>query len=342
MGPRPFVSTPLPPSIDYGARLTIDNTALPAIDAVMLMRPCAVTHSVDMDQRAVKLVVGPGTKAGTLDIAIPADRALVPPGPYMLFFLAAGVPSVASFIFVGAPAPASAPTSGSGGGTSDCSSGGPWPSVNLGTRNGPGNSAESYDGDCLIEKLDNNYHLTLESRHGGITINHKIDQHSTANLTACGQVLVGETIDQHSTANITTHGGVHIVLKIDAGSTVTIHADNGIEIGQTIDQWSGATITAGTTVHIGQKIDAHSTVTIVADGDVTIGQGIDQHAVVDITSNHGDIIIGQAVDGNADATLRAPNGSVTIGQKVAGGATVKWHALSFNCPDTSGGSVAAI
>ena len=30
------------------------------------MRPCAVTHSLDMDQRAVQLVVGPGTTAGTL------------------------------------------------------------------------------------------------------------------------------------------------------------------------------------------------------------------------------------------------------------------------------------
>ena len=62
---------------------------------------------------------------------------------------------------------------------------------------------------------------------------------------------------------------------------------------------------------------------------------------MDITSTNGSIIIGQAVDGNADATLRAPNGSVTIGQKVAGGAKVKWHALSFNCPDTSGGTVTA-
>jgi hypothetical protein len=341
MGPRPVVSTPLPASIDYGAKLTIDNTALPTIDAVMLMRPCAVTHSVDMDQRAVKLSVGPGANAGTMDIMIPTDRALVPPGPYMLFFLASGVPSVASFIFVGAPAPATS-QGGDDGGTTDCSTGGPWPSVNLGTRSGPANSAETYDGDCLIDKLDNSYHLTLQSRHGGITINHKIDQHSTANLTACGQVFIGETIDQHSTANISTHRGVHIVLKIDAGSTVTINADKEIEIGQTIDQWSGVNMTAGTTVHIGLKIDQHSTVTIIADGDVTIDQGIDQHAVVDITSNNGDIIIGQAVDGNADATLRAPNGSVTIGQKVAGGAKVKWHALSFNCPDTSGGSVTAI
>ena len=337
--PRPVVSGPLPASLDYGATLTIPNSALPTIDAVMLMRPCAVTHSVDMDQRAVQLAVAPGTSAGTLDIKIPTDRTLAPPGPYMLFFLSSGAPSDASFIFIGAPAPA--PPSGGGGGTTDCSAGGPYPSINLGSRSGTGNAAEPYDGDLTLDRIENNYHLTLESRHGSITINHKIDQHATANLTACGDVFIGESIDQHSTANISTHGAVHIVLKIDAGSTVVINADKEIDIGQKIDQWSGATLTAGTTVHIGEKIDQHSTVVIVADGNVTIDQGIDQHSPVDITSTNGSIIIGQAVDGNADATLRAPNGSVTIGQKVAGGAKVKWHALSFNCPDTSGGTVTA-
>jgi hypothetical protein len=62
---------------------------------------------------------------------------------------------------------------------------------------------------------------------------------------------------------------------------------------------------------------------------------------VDITSVNGSITIGHAVDGNADVTLRAPNGVITIGQKVAGGASVKWHALSVNCPDTSGETLTA-
>jgi hypothetical protein len=340
MGPRPVVNGPIPASLDYGAKLTIDNSALPTIDAVMMMRPCAVTHSVDMDQRAVQLVVGPGSSAGKLDITIPTDRTLAPPGPYMLFFLSGGVPSVASFVFIGAPAPAPAQNQGGGGQTTtDCTAGGPYPSVNLGWRSGSANSAEAYDGDCLLGQIENNYHLTLESRHGGIIIDHKIDQHATANLTACGDVFIGETIDQHSTANISTKHSVRIILKIDQGSNVSINADGAIDIGQTIDQWSGVNMTAGTTVHIGQKIDQHSTVSIYADGDVTIDQGIDQHTTVDITSANGSITIGQAIDGNADATLSAPNGSVTIGQKVAGGAKLKWHAMSFNCPDTSGGTV---
>ena len=70
----------------------------------MMMRPCAVTHSVDMDQRAVQLVVTPANGGTSLNIAIPSDRSLAPPGPYMFFFLSKGIPSLGSFIFVGVPA----------------------------------------------------------------------------------------------------------------------------------------------------------------------------------------------------------------------------------------------
>jgi hypothetical protein len=340
-GVQPVVSSPIPSSLDYGSVLTIDNSGFPPIDAVMMMRPCAVTHSVDMDQRAIQLVVTPGSQAKSLNIQTPSDRSLAPPGPYMLFFLANGVPSVASFVFVGAPAPPPPQTHGSGGsqGQPDCASGGPYVPVYLGTLDSAGNSSQTVDGDVTIENIDGGFHLVLESRHGGITINHKINQHSTGILNACGDVTIGESVDQGSTATITTRGSVHIVLKVDAQSTAHITADGEIDIGQTVDQWSGATLTAGTTVHIGEKLDAHSTSIIVAQGDVTVDQGVDDHANADITSVNGSITIGQAIDNNADVTLRAPNGSITIVQKVAGNASVKWHALSFNCPDTSGGNV---
>ena len=340
-GPRPTVTTTIPQSLDYGSTLTIDNSATPAIDAVMLMRPCAVTHSVDMDQRAVQLVVSPGTQPNSLNIKIPSDRSLAPPGPYMLFFLAKGVPSNATFVFVGAPFPSGGqPNIGP---PADCASGGPWAPVNLGTYDGAGKVTEAFDGDCTIDKVDNGFVLVLESRHGGITINQKIDQGSYAKLTSCTSVSIGQKIDQHSTAIISAHNDVSIGQSIDAGSQAQITSTKGgLDIGQKIDQTSNATINVATTVHIGQKIDQHSIVTIVAQGDVNIDQGIDQHAQVDITSVNGSITIGQAVDGNANATLRAPNGSITIGQKVAGGATVLWHAISFNCPDTGGGTVTHI
>jgi hypothetical protein len=201
-----------------------------------------------------------------------------------------------------------------------CASGGPYAAVDLGTYDGNGTANETQDGDVTVDNISDGFTLQLESLHGSITVNQKIDQHSVAILTGCGNISIGQKIDQGSSAQITSIGG-------------------SIDIGQKVDQHSSAVLNAGTTVHIGQKIDQHSVVTIVAQGDINIDQGLDQHSNSDITSLNGSITIGQAVDGNATATLRAPNGSIAIGQKVAGGAQVKWHALSFNCPDTSGGTV---
>jgi len=338
--PRPATPVNLPSSVDYGSTLSIANSATPVIDAVMMMRPCAVTHSVDMDQRAVQLVVTATNGGAQLNIAIPSDHSLAPPGPYMFFFLSKGIPSNASFIFVGVPAP----VAGTGSAPPpDCAAGGPYAAVNLGTYDGNGTVNESEDGDVTIDNIADGFTLQLQSLHGSITINHKVDQHSYAMLTACGSVSIGEKIDQHSTCIIVARGNVSIGQKIDQSSDGEITSIAGsIDIGQKVDQHSTAKLIAGTTVHIGQKIDQHSDVTIIAQGDINIDQGLDGNSNSDITSVNGSITIGQAVDGGATATLRAPNGSITIGQKVAGGAQVKWHALSFNCPDTSGGTVTNI
>jgi len=222
----------------------------------------------------------------------------------------------------------------------NCAAGGPFPPVNLGAFTGTSTAVKSEDGDVTVDKVDSGFTLELTSQHGSIFITHKVDQHSSATLTACGGVSIGEKIDQHSQAKILAQGDISIEQKIDQWSTgIITSTKGGIDIGQKVDQHSIAKLIAATTVHIGQKIDQHSNVTIVAQGDVNIDQGIDQHSVADITSLNGNITIGQAVDGQAQATLRAPNGFITIVQKVAGGASVQWSALGFTCPDTSGGTV---
>jgi hypothetical protein len=226
----------------------------------------------------------------------------------------------------------------------NCAAGGPFPPVNLGGFSGATTAVKSVDGDATVDNVDNGFTLELTSQHGSIFITHKIDQHSSATLTACGGLTIGEKIDQHSTATIIAHGDISIGQKIDQWSrNVRITSTKGgIDIGQKVDQHSQATLTAATTVHIGQKIDQHSDVIIVAQGDINIDQGIDQHSTADITSLNGNITIGQAVDGEAQAILRAPNGFITIVQKVAGGASVQWSGLGFTCPDTGGGTVTHI
>jgi hypothetical protein len=237
---RPVV-TGVPAQVIYGSTIVVDASAGPAVASVMLMRPCAVTHSVDMDQRAIILAISGG--GANLSVAFPTDQSLAPPGYYMLYFVsAAGVPSLASFtqLISGIPT---------------------YPPLNLGIYSGDCVIEEVFDGDLTLDNVTQHVKLTLTSRHGGITINQKIDQHCYANLTAASTVSIGQTIDQHSIAQINAGGDVTIGLKIDAGSQASITSTGGkIVIGQTVDAASGASLTAATSVSIGLKIDAGSNV----------------------------------------------------------------------------------
>lgn len=95
-GPRPRI-TSAPDSIGYGRSFRIRTPSPEAIARVALIRPGAVTHSVDFDQRFVDLGFGPGTEG--LTARAPGSANLAPPGWYMLVVVdRRGVPSVATFV----------------------------------------------------------------------------------------------------------------------------------------------------------------------------------------------------------------------------------------------------
>jgi hypothetical protein len=90
---RPKI-TAAPASASYGVPFSV-STDTPIASAV-LIRPSAVTHSSDSDQRSVDLAV-----TGN-QLTVPANRNLTPPGWYMLFVRdASNVPSVARWVKVG-------------------------------------------------------------------------------------------------------------------------------------------------------------------------------------------------------------------------------------------------
>jgi hypothetical protein len=110
-GPRPAIAA-APDHVDYGAPFTISTPDAAGIATVALIRPSAVIHGNNMDQRYVPLAFTAGD--GTLTATAPPDGATAPPGWYMLVIdSAAGVPSVASWIQVGTNA---TPPSGTGPG----------------------------------------------------------------------------------------------------------------------------------------------------------------------------------------------------------------------------------
>ncbi|MFB7863616.1 galactose oxidase-like domain-containing protein [Streptomyces sp. NPDC056069] len=91
-----------PRELDRNGRATFRTKDAGRIVAARLMRPSAVTHSTDVEQRSVALDLTKGGDGLTVTVTVPEDRTLVPPGWYMLFVTDAdGIPSEAKWIQVG-------------------------------------------------------------------------------------------------------------------------------------------------------------------------------------------------------------------------------------------------
>src|SRR5215467_5989170 len=93
---RPTI-TSAPSFVKYSQAFTVETPDAADIASAVFIRPGAVTHAFDMDQRLVGLDYTTGS--GTLLVTAPPNSNLAPPGYYMLFLLnSSGVPSVATFI----------------------------------------------------------------------------------------------------------------------------------------------------------------------------------------------------------------------------------------------------
>ena len=95
-GARPTIAS-VPGNLQYGASFSVTTPDAATIASVVLIRPAAVTHAFDENQRFVPLSFTP--QGGALTVQAPANANLAPPGYYMLFIVNAnGVPSVAPFV----------------------------------------------------------------------------------------------------------------------------------------------------------------------------------------------------------------------------------------------------
>src|SRR5579864_7507975 len=104
---RPSI-TSAPPSIAWGNQFVVQTPDAATISSVVLVRDGSVTHAFGMDQRLVGMSFTVGS--GSLTVTAPPNGNIAPPGYYMLFLLnSSGVPSVASFVHVGAQGTTGAP-----------------------------------------------------------------------------------------------------------------------------------------------------------------------------------------------------------------------------------------
>ena len=106
---RPAISSLSATAFAYGATFQVQTPEAANITSVVLVRPGAQTHSIDMDQRLVGLSYT--TDAGVLNVTAPPNGNIAPPGYYMLFLLnSAGVPSLARFVQLSTTIPNQPPT----------------------------------------------------------------------------------------------------------------------------------------------------------------------------------------------------------------------------------------
>ncbi|MET9953024.1 kelch motif-containing protein [Streptomyces sp. NPDC006339] len=90
-----------PRELDQNGRATFRTKDAARITKARLMRPSAVTHTTDVEQRSVELGLTKAPDGTTVTVQAPTDRTLVPPGWYMLFVTDRdGVPSEAKWIQV--------------------------------------------------------------------------------------------------------------------------------------------------------------------------------------------------------------------------------------------------
>lgn len=88
-----------PETLDRHHRATFRTDHPERVVKACSMRPSSVTHTTDVEQRSIELGLVKDGKSVTVDV--PNDRALVPPGWYMLFVTdAQGTPSEAKWIQV--------------------------------------------------------------------------------------------------------------------------------------------------------------------------------------------------------------------------------------------------
>ena len=177
---------------------------------VTLVRNGAVTHSFDMGQRFMDL--GFNVQGGQVNVSMPNDANIAPPGHYMLFFFnAAGTPSYAKIISLNG----NHPSNGQGGGG----------------QVGPGPVAPAPGGNNAGPAIGGTY--TITSAYSNKCVD--IAASSVANDAKVQQYDCNGTNAQKFRVQDAGNGAAYLV-NVNSNKCVTV-AGSSLADGQRIHQW---------------------------------------------------------------------------------------------------------
>jgi hypothetical protein len=301
-GTRPAINS-APTSAGYGQTVFVGTPDVASISQVTFIRAGSVTHTNDMSARFMRLSF---TKTSTgLNVTMPANANIAPPGYYMLFILnGSGVPSVGSMVQMSA----SAVTTGTITGKVTNTAGAPVQGVSV-----------TSGGNGAITGSDGAYSLSAPA--GSATITAALGGYQSASTTVTvtagssttaptlqiapnnpgnvtGQVvnssntgLAGATVAAAGLSTTTAADGSYTLSNLPAGATNITASLTGFQNGST-----SVTVVAGTTA-------TAPTITLTSGSGTITGT---------VKSSSGAAISGASVGYGGGTTTTNTSGAYTL------------------------------
>ncbi len=286
-GARPSIAS-APTSASYGQTVFIGTPDAASVSQVTFLRNASVTHTNDMSGRFMHLTF---TKTSTgLNVTMPANANLAPPGYYILFILnGSGVPSVGSIVQMST----TASTDGTVTGTVTNTAGAPIQGASV-----------TSGGNGAVTGSDGSYTLQLPA--------------GSATLTAAlgGYQSASETVT--ITAGTSTQAATLKLAPVNPGN-VTGHVVNSSGAGL-----AGATVSAQG-LNTVTAADGSYTLSNLPAGAVTITASLTGFASA---STSVTVVAGTTATA-ANITLASGSGTITGTVKSSAGAAIAGASVGF-------------
>jgi hypothetical protein len=349
-GARPTISS-APTSAGYGQTISILSPDAANIAKVSLIHTGSTTHTFDMSQRFTWLNFTRTTTG--LNISMPANANLAPPGYYMLFILnAAGVPSVGSVMQISS----TAASTGALTGTITSNAGAPLLGVSVVV--GGNGAVTAADGTFTLPNLTAGNSTVTASLAGYANASQAVTivagsstSLGTLQLTpinpgaitglvinSAGTGIAGASVTAKGLTISTDASGKYTFSNIPAGAdAITASATGFTSASETVTATAGATVTAPPLTLVSGSGTVTGTVknsagTAIAGASVGFGGG------TAITSSTGGYTLSSVPTGTVQLVASASGyQSVTQSVAVSAGATVTANFVLT--PSTSSGAV---
>jgi Galactose oxidase-like, Early set domain/Carboxypeptidase regulatory-like domain/Kelch motif len=253
-GARPTISG-APGTAVWGSTFSFNSPDAAGITSVVLMRPTAATHAIDMNQHYVPLTF---TRSGTqMTATAPPSGGAAPPGDYMLIVKnSAGVPSVASWIRIGSSANVQPGTIA--GTVTDSATSAPiaGATVSTGGRSTTTNASGAYSltgvpaGEVQITVAASSYASEVRQAivTGGqtttlnVSMSHPGDVSGLVTHSQTGAPIVGATVGYPGGVTVTDATGHYSITGLPAGShDLTFAATGFVSADHTVTVTAGGT-----------------------------------------------------------------------------------------------------